>query len=165
LFSVTNILSWPGALIFPEKYRLKYYLSSVVRPEIRLLIDDLRGDGADPNKATVEFLRQHLKPNDEILCNYEDKPLMFYLKNRVRGGISCFRVTDESENVRLAVYRRSVSFSHASIYLQEFGKSHWQRYVLDAPDIAWGNFPDPRFHWKLLSTGANPLMIYERVGH
>jgi len=94
-FLITNLPSRPGGLVFPEKHRLKYYLSSVVRPEIRLLIGDLTGGGEDdPNRATVEFLRQRLKPGDEILCNYEDKPLMFYLPNRVRGGVSCFRVTD-----------------------------------------------------------------------
>ncbi len=36
LFLITNLPSWPGALVFPEEHRLKYYLSSVVRPEIGL---------------------------------------------------------------------------------------------------------------------------------
>ncbi len=123
----------------------------------------MTGNGEDdPNRVTVEFLRQRLRPDDEILCNYEDKPLMFYLQNPVRGGISCFRVTDAG-NVRFAVYRRSVGFTHASIYLRELRKSRWRAYGTNAPDIAWGNCPDPRFHHALLSAGSRPLMIYERV--
>jgi len=162
-FSVTNLLSSPGALLFPEENRLKYYLSSVVRPEIGLLITELTGTGEDdPNRATVEFLGERLKPGDEILCNYEDKPLMYYLQNRVRGGISCFRVTDAG-NVRFAVFRRSVSFTHTSIYLRELRRSNWRAYSTNAPDIPWGNLPDPRFHHALLSSGSQPLMILERV--
>ena len=134
-----------------------------MRPEIRFLIADLTGDGADdPNRATVEFLRRRLKPGDEILCNYEDIPLMFYLPNQVRGGISCFRVTDAG-NARFAVYRRSVGFSHASIYQREFRKSRWVSHVMKAPDIAWGNFPDPRFHYRLLSVESPPLLVFERA--
>jgi hypothetical protein len=164
---ITNLPSRPGGLVFPEKHRLKYYLSSVVRPEIRLLIGDLTGGGEDdPNRATVEFLRQRLKPGDEILCNYEDIPLMFYLQNQVRGGISCFRVTDVG-NVRFAVYRRSVGHCHTSIYLRELQKSRWQAHVTHAPDIAYGNFPDPRFHHTLLSATSLArslhLMVFERV--
>ncbi|MGA2735105.1 MAG: glycosyltransferase family 39 protein [Syntrophobacteraceae bacterium] len=163
LFAITNLPSWPGGLVIPEEHGTKYYLSSVVRPEIGLLIGDLTGGGEDdPNRATVEFLRQRLRPGDEILCNYEDKPLMFYLPNRVRGGISCFRVTDAG-NVRFAVYRRSVEFCHTSIYLRELLKSRWRAHVMNAPDIPWGNFPDPRSHYTLLSDGSPPLMVFERV--
>ncbi len=165
VFSITNLPSWPGGLAIPEEHRLEYYLTSVVRPEIGLLIGDLTEGGEDdPNRATVEFLRQWIRPGDEILCNYEDKPLMFYLPNRVRGGISCFRVTDEG-NVRFAVYRRSVPFCHTSIYLREFQKSRWQVHVMNAPDIPWGNFPDPRFRQTLL-TAESPiemLRVYRRV--
>ncbi len=162
-FSITNLPSRPGGLVFPEEHRLKYYLSSFVRPEIGLLIGDLTDGGEDdPNRATVEFLRRRLKPGDEVLCNYEDIPLMFYLPNKIRGGISCFRATDAGD-ARFAVVRQSVGFSHASIYLQEVRKSRWVSHVLEAPDIAWGNCPDPRFHHGLLSAGSPPLTVFERV--
>jgi hypothetical protein len=73
LFSITSLPSRPGGLAFPEEHRLKYYLSSAVRPEIRFLIGDLSGGGKDdPNRATVEFLGRRLGPGDEILCNCED---------------------------------------------------------------------------------------------
>jgi len=87
---------------------------------------------------------------------------MFYLPNQVRGGISCFRVTDAGD-ARFAVYRQSMGFSHASIYEREFRKSLWMTYVLTAPDIAWGNIPDPRFHYMLPSGESPPLVVFERV--
>jgi 4-amino-4-deoxy-L-arabinose transferase-like glycosyltransferase len=161
-FLITNLPSWPGGLVFPEERGLKYYLSSVVRPEIRLLIGDLTDRGEDdPNRATVEFLRERLKPGDEIVCSYEDKPLIFYLPNRIRGGISCFRVTDVGK-VRFAVYRRSMHDCHTSIYRREYLKSRWQGHIINAPDIAWGNFPDPRFHHTVLLARSVPLEVFER---
>jgi hypothetical protein len=162
LFSITNLPSRPAGVVFPELHRLEYYLSSVVRPEIGLLINDLTEDGEDdPNRAAVEFLRLHLQPGDEILCNYEDKPLIFYLQNSIRGGISCFRVTDAG-NVRFAVYRRSAGFND-SIYLRELGASKWLAHVTKASDIPWGNFPDPRFQHALLTPSPQPLTVLERM--
>lgn len=162
LFLVTNLPSWPGALVFPEKFRLKYYLSPALRPEIRFALADLTGNGEDdPNRAAVEYLRRHIEPGDEILCNYEDIPLMFYLRNPVRGGISCFRVEDAG-NVRFAVLRRSAGFTHAAIYSRRIRRDRWSAHVTNAPDIPWGNFPDPRFHYVLLAPGAQSLVILER---
>jgi hypothetical protein len=164
LFSITNLLSWPGIYIVPPKSRIDYYISSFVRPELRLLIDDLAATGNDPNRAVVEFLRKRIKPDDEVVINYEDNPLMFYLPNRIRGGISCFRVTAPPENVRFLVYRRSVLFSHAAIYSRNFQMDRWEAHSVDAPDIPWGNFPDPEFHYAFLSTRSPPpITVLERV--
>ncbi len=163
LLIVTNLPSWPGAAAFPQEHRLEYYLSSIVRPEILLLIDDLTESGKDdPNRTTVEFLRRRADPGDEILCNYEDKPLMFYLPNRIRGGCACFRVTDAG-NVRFAVFRRSLNFCHYPVYLRKIQESRWHAFITSAPDIPYGNFPDPRFHYAILSAGSQPLMVLERV--
>lgn len=160
-FVITNLPSRPGTFAIPSEYHLEYYTASVVRPELELLVKDIEGWGKDPNQAVVEFLRPRLAPNDEILCNYEDIPLMFYLKNPVRGGISCFRVSDAG-NVRFVVYRQGMSFSHDSLYQEQIRKSVWQTHLIDAPDIPWGNFPDPRFQFSLLSAGAAPLKVLER---
>ena len=139
------------------------YVSSFLRPEIVLLSYDLGGKGNDPNRETVEFLRPLLKPDDEILCNYEDIPLMFYLPNRIRGGISCFRVTDAGE-VSFMTFRRSWK-AHFPVYPQVIEKSQWRSYSLNAPDIPFGNFPDPRAHFAIgiLSARAEPLKIFKRV--
>lgn len=161
LLAITNLLSWPVALLVPPQYRVSDYLSSVVRPEIGFLLDDLGNTSSDPNRAAVEFLREHVKPDDEILCNYEDIPLMFYLPNKVRGGLPCFRINDGGEPA-FAVYRKSVFF-HLPVYSRIFRKNLWRTYSLNAPDIAWGNNPDPRFHFATLQAAPQSLEVYERA--
>lgn len=158
----TNFASWPANRIVPEEDRLAPYRALGVRPELRLYVDDLRGGRDEPNRGAVEFLREHLRPGEEVLCNYEDIPLMFYLPNRVRGGIGAFRVSAPDTPPRFLILRKSVSFYHGSIYHPEIGRHRWKPHVLDVPDIAWGNNPDPRFARSLLPS-AGPLTIYERV--
>lgn len=51
---------------------------------------------SDPNRIVVEWLKQNAAPSDEILVNYEDIPLMFYLPNPIRG-LSAFRVEDDAK--------------------------------------------------------------------
>jgi hypothetical protein len=166
LFAVTNLPSRPGVIFaFPDQYpRLEYYLSGVIRQEIRFVIDDLTGTGEDdPNRIAVEFLRQRLKPDDEIICNYEDVPLIFYLKNSlVRGGISCFRVNDKVGRVRFAVLRVSAG-QHQSIYSRVLKEGLWRQSSTKGLDIAYANYPDPQLHYARLSAGAHPLKIWERV--
>ena len=162
LFSFTNLLSRAVIFLEPPELRPIPYLSSLVRPEIKLLIGDLRNTYNDPNRAVVEFLRERIKPGDEILCNYEDIPLMFYFPNRVRGGISCFRVTDSGE-ASFAIFRKSSTCSHVPIYLQAFEKSRWYPHSLNAPDIQWANFPDPHHHFLLISPNSPVQMVFERV--
>ena len=160
----TNLFSLPFASLFPEKYCLPYYTSSLWKPELGLLVKDLSGNGSDdPNRTAVEYLRQHLNPGDEILCSYEDKPLMFYLPNLIRGGMSCFRITDKG-NVRFAVFRRSMGDCYQSTYEREIKRNQWIPHVISSPDIPWGNCPDPRFHYALLMQQAtHSLVILERV--
>ena len=64
----------------------------------------------------VEWLKQNAKPTDEILINYEDVPLMFYLPNPIRGGVAAFRVEDDSKSPpEFVVLRQSVRSTLASL--------------------------------------------------
>ena len=40
----------------------------------------------DPNRIVIQWLAENAAPTDEILINYEDVPLMYYLPNPIRGG-------------------------------------------------------------------------------
>jgi hypothetical protein len=98
----------------------------------------------DPNRLVIEWLRKNAAPADEILINYEDLPLMFYLPNPIRGGIPAFRVEDNSRTPpRFVVLRHSVEFAHWPIYEREMRRYQWATAPLKAPDMMWGNNPDP----------------------
>lgn len=114
------------------------------RSELLRLGTEVFGHQRDPNRIVIEWLRENSKPTDEILINYEDIPLMYYLPNPVRGGIAAFRVEDDSKKPpEFAVLRRSVPFVHWSVFIREMKRYSWTQMPVQAPDIPWGNNPDP----------------------
>jgi hypothetical protein len=118
----------------------------------------------DPNRLVIEWLQRNAAPTDEILINYEDLPLMFYLPNPIRGGVAAFRVEDDAKTPpRFVVLRRSVDFVHWPIFLREVRRYQWKAVPLKAPDLIWGNNPDP------MGQEENPaqepdLFIARRIG-
>jgi hypothetical protein len=102
------------------------------------------GHQPDPNKLVIDWLRKNSKPTDEILINYEDIPLMYYLPNPIRGGIGTFRVEDDAKTPpEFMILRRSVAFVHWPVFYREVNRYHWISIPLKAPDVMWGNNPDP----------------------
>jgi hypothetical protein len=115
-----------------------------VRPELTALVRGVFQTRRDPNQLVVEWLRQHAEPTDEILINYEDLPLMYYLPNPVRGGIAAFRVEDDAKTPpTFVILRRSVGFVHWPVFQRELNRYRWDVIPLNAPDVVWGNNPDP----------------------
>ena len=69
---------------------------------------------------------------------------MFYLPNPIRGGIAAFRAEDDAKHPpEFLVIRRSVGFVHWPVFQREADRYHWKEVGLNAPDVPWGNFPDP----------------------
>jgi len=114
----------------------------------RVELNDARarifGNQPDPNRLVIDWLRKNAAPSDEILINYEDFPLMYYLPNPIRGGIATFRVEDDAKTpARFLVLRRSVEFVDWPVFYREIARYHWISIPLKAPDVMWGNNPDP----------------------
>jgi hypothetical protein len=114
------------------------------RTEFCALRASVFGQQPDPNRMVIDWLRRNAAPSDEILINYEDLPLMFYLPNPIRGGISAYRVEDDSRTPpRFVILRHSVDFTHWTIFLREVQRYQWEPVPLKVPDLPWGNNPDP----------------------
>ena len=114
----------------------------------------------------IEFLRGRVEPGDEILINYEDSPLMFYLDNPIRGGIGCFRAEDPAPPApRFLVLRQSATFTHAEVYEREWRRHRWIHADVDAPDIPGANSPDPLGHYSLIDDWAGwpRFRVYENA--
>jgi hypothetical protein len=139
--------------------------STGFREELPVLLLEVFGSRPDPNRIVIDFLRHYSSTSDEILINYEDIPLMFYLPNPIRGGLSAFRVEDDSKAApRFAIIRRSWPYAHWSAYLREMGRYQWKQVSVSAPDIPWGNNPDPWGMDAIAKIGnAPPLLILERL--
>ena len=162
---VTNVFSLPGIPAIPRRYHMPLYTSAIIRPELNAYRDNLRGYGPDPNRAIVDYLKGRLSPEDEVVCNYEDIPLMFYLRNPIRGGIGCFRLTDTTTTApKYAVLRMSaLGITHRAIYGRALLQHTWMPHSLGVPDVTWGNNPDPISQYTLMPISGPPLYVYERI--
>jgi hypothetical protein len=168
-------LAWTGAVVVAGTTWLAAPLNPLIvtptwhrterglRAEVPLLVTAVFGRRPDPNRLVVEWLRAHARPTDEILVNYEDVPLMFYLPNPIRGGIAAFRVEDPTTPPAFAVIRRSVAFVHWPVFQREIDRHAWEMVPLQAPDVVWGNNPDPIGQRQDMRR-APPLLIARRVG-
>ncbi|MDB6109281.1 MAG: hypothetical protein JWR69_1031, partial [Pedosphaera sp.] len=116
----------------------------VFRAELGMMVSRVFGHRPDPNRMVVEWLKQNAAPTDEVLVNYEDVPLMFYLPNPIRGGMAAFRAEDDGKTPpRFLVLRRSVNFVHWPAFERELNRYSWEPMKSGAPDVVWGNNPDP----------------------
>ena len=136
---------------------------SSYRAELSLLGSDVFGHRPDPNRTVIEWLRQNAAPTDEILVNYEDVPLMYYLPNPIRGGIAAFRAEDDSKiPPRFAVIRQSVPFVYWPVFQREIDKYKWVQVPVHAPDVVWGNNPDPMGN-RVNPATARDLIVLRRL--
>jgi hypothetical protein len=154
--SRANQFAWPGAAVLALTPWMSLPLhpfvpppawsvgSAVVRSELSILGSEIFGHRPDPNRLVIDWLKENAAPTDEILINYEDVPLMFYLPNPIRGGLAAFRVEDDVRTPpQFVVLRRTVGFVHWPVFLRELQRYAWAPVPLKAPDVTWGNNPDP----------------------
>jgi hypothetical protein len=89
---------------------------------------------------------------------------MFYTDARVRGGIPAFRVEDRSRPPpRFAVVRRSALFLPWNVYRRELDRWRWTELPSGAPDVPFGNSPDPNHRFYPLGPRHPNLLVLERV--
>ena len=117
---------------------------TILRAELLALGRNVFRYSPDPNRPVIDWLKQNAKSSDEILINYEDIPLMFYLPNPIRGGIAVFRAEDDSKKPPdFVVLRRSADFGHWAVYEREMQRYSWEPIEIHAPDIRCGICADP----------------------
>ncbi|MGB8889641.1 MAG: hypothetical protein WCC87_23155 [Candidatus Korobacteraceae bacterium] len=162
--AVLILTPWLSKPLHPFIQRPPWYRSgAILKPELSTAVTEIFGNRPDPNRLVVEWLRQNSQPGDEILINYEDVPLMFYLPNPIRGGVAAFRVEDDSKSPpEFLILRQSVRFVHWPIFRRELLRYQWQQIPLEAPDVPWGNNPDPMAESQDPDQ-ANSLYIARRV--
>jgi len=167
--------AWLGALVLtltpwasiPGRYLVPQYdwyeARNWWRIEQKIMVSEIFGHRPDPNRMTVEWLRRNAAPSDEILINYEDLPLVFYLPNAIRGGIPAFRAEDDAKSPpRFIVMRPSVEFIHKPVFEREIARYQWEPVTNEIPDIIWGNNPDPMM-WEQYPEDMTYLTLARRV--
>ena len=161
VITATSLLSMPLRPFLPPPSRYLVVPDAFIRPELSIVFSEIFTDQPDPNRIVIEWLKRNASPSDEILINYEDVPLMFYLPNPIRGGIAAFRAEDDAVVApRFLVLRRSVPFVHWPVFRRVFQRYHWVQIPTEAPDYLWGNNPDPMLEIPGLKT--EPLTLARR---
>lgn len=155
----SNIVSW---MILKDRITA-HPLGTLVRPELAVLWNEVFGHRIDPNRSIIEMVKSLARPEDEILVNYEDIPFMFYTENPIRGGVPCFRVEDRTAPPRFLVIRKSVPFLHWPVFIREIKRYTWSRIPVRAPDIPFGNNPDPDTQPAWNPPNLPDVILAERV--
>ena len=89
--------------------------------------------------------------------------MIYYLPNPIRGGIVAFRAEDDRVTPpRFVIIRRTVPFSYYAVYAREIARYFWTPVPVQAPDIRWGNNPDPEGHFQDRARAEN-LLFYARA--
>jgi len=135
-----------------------------LRGEIAPAWLEISGRAPDPNRAVIDALAPRLGPDDELLVTYEDIPFMFYTGHRVRGGISAFRAEDHrGVPPSFAVVRRSVLALHWKVFRRELQRYSWKEIPVEAPDVPFGNSPDPNHRFFPRPEEHPDVVVLERI--
>jgi hypothetical protein len=117
------------------------YVSGRIRFDLMNYLYELTHDYDGPNEAIVEYLRQHGTKDDLVVALYGDLPIMFYTGMRVVDFSYAVGTVERPD----WIIPRHGGGRVTEEYLMRVGRDY-QRIVLDAPDIRWGNRPDPAYH-------------------
>ncbi len=157
--AATGIASAPAAAALSSWERP---FLPIQRPELVATLREIFAERPDPNRLAIAAIAPALRPGDEILVNYEDVPFMFYTGARVRGGVAAFRVEDRhAPPPRFLVLRRSVPFVYWPAFEREAARYAWRLISTGAPDLPFGNFPDPT--WFPLPPARGEVIVAERT--
>jgi hypothetical protein len=145
--------------------KMAWPAGEIIRSEWKVLREEIMDPLPDPNRLTIEALAQYAAPGDEILMNYEDFPMSFYTRYKIRGGVPAFRVGDpEGQRPRFLVYRPSVPFIHEKIFMREIMRYKWNPIPVEIPDFTWGNMPEPEFRLVRLNAQPGRVIFAENLG-
>ncbi|MBX3413617.1 MAG: glycosyltransferase family 39 protein [Pirellulales bacterium] len=144
-------LSNAALVFYPSDYWVVSRVGTWLRAEWITFFQDIGGIERDQNGEVVELLQSRLRPGDEILTNYEDIPLMFYLDRPIRGGLAGFRINDTATPPpRFVVIVESAEFLYSATMSNAFraaiARHTWREVRNDIPAFRTSNCPDPFMH-------------------
>lgn len=140
--------------VFDTFFPLGNYLYEVTHPYV------------GPMEGLLQFLRQHVRPEDRIYISYGDLILKFYMNNEIRGGQTgqtfsgmpepewliirgFFRYTDRAE-------MRADTLRTMDWLNNEAPQEHYDKLPDSWRDHPWDDIPEPQFHWFRTLDDAQP---------
>lgn len=142
--------------------------------QLRQFYYELTHKGDDVNKGIVNYLKEHAKSEDTVLCNYGDFPIIFYTDLIVRGGPGRIGagydlISDKFNIVALnkpdwIIMRNNWKYLYPEKQFENILKNHsYKKIILDIEDDAWGNRPSIFYHFFITRLVKNPVIIYKLI--
>ncbi len=171
LLTLTNLLSLPlQYVVDPRSQRTPDFCTSQ-RPYLRAdfagLLYELTHDFAGPDRIARRIVDDLARPNEIVLTNYGDLPLMYARPDlKIRGGPGGgARPCGNDEKPDLIIIHtgaaKGVPFMD---YLNELTTAGSYRLIrLIVPDIPYGNIPEPRAHFYGTPSETRELYLFVRT--
>lgn len=125
-----------------------------LRSDLLSYLYELTHDYDGPNEAIARYLLRHGSPDQLVLTNYGQLPIMFHTGMRAVGFGQDPRIAEEPDWI---IARRHAP--HRAYLL--WRARGYEAIELDAPDLAYGNRPDPFYH-KYRTVHDAPRVIVHR---
>lgn len=173
LLTQTNLASIPMQYVVdPRSQRTPDFCTSQ-RPYLRAdfagLMYELTHDFAGPDRMARRIVDDLARPNEIVLTNYGDLPLMFARPDlRIRGGPGGgARPCGGDEKPDLIIIHTGAAKGVPFIdYLSALTAAESYRPIrLMVPDIPYGNIPEPRAHFYATPSETSELYIFVRADH
>ena len=116
---------------------------------------EISHDYDGPNEGVVKYLEANGRPDQLVLTNFGQLPIIFYTRMRAVGFGQDPRTADRPDWVVIRNGRRNRRILLGKV-------RGLQPTTIDYPDVGWGNRPDPTHHHYRTVTDAPRVVIYGR---
>ena len=167
----TNITGLPmQTLVDLPDYKTHDFCSGskpFLRTEFVGLLYELTHDFVCPNRITRNIADKLIETGETILINYGDLPLMFYRPDlKIRRLLRNPDMPAEQQPPDVIIIRPCFTNHQFEQYLQSMLKRDDYHVIkVPAPDMIWGNIPEPREHRFVTPLKQNFFIIYLRGDH
>ena len=138
----------------------------VLASPLDAFVYELRHDYDGPIEGLVEYLRRNARQGDTVAIVFGDLPLKFYTPLRVVGGLTGESL-DAARGAEWIVLRGTYNPAPMTRATREalrrlIAEGDYERIVLDAPELAFENREDVRFHEFRSVEAARRVEIWRR---
>jgi 4-amino-4-deoxy-L-arabinose transferase-like glycosyltransferase len=128
------------------------------RSDLAGYLYELTHDYDGPDEGVALFLREQAKPEDVVVANYGELPILFYTDLDIAGGLAAYRIGEVS-NPEWIVDRIAGPYREEMAKLLASGD--YEPITIPYADILWGNRPVPEYH-KFATVSGPPYVIVHR---
>lgn len=126
-----------------------------LRSDLLRYFYEISHDYDGPDEGIVEYLKTHGRPDQLVVTNYGQLPIIFYTRMRAVGFGQDPHTAEDPDWIIVRRNRGDAEYLLARA-------SGYRKIVIDYPDIPWGNRADPNRHHFRTAEGVPPVVIFQK---